>query len=423
VYWVWTQVFFPLWEAQTQVAQHFAEVSDRSSLLNRLESNRPRLSSRHRMRIVLFADSQQYAATLGRSIPGIEQSTGFYSDERRTSFFYPDDSADAAATRRHELVHQLFREATRSTRTSPLPGRTEDFWLVEGIAGYFESLHFENNRATLGGWDSPRLQFARFRVLSQRDMLPFAELIAGGQRQVQARSDLPRWYAHAIAQTHHLFDGPDDANRRWIYQQLAKLYQVDLEVPGASPPEDAERALVNFLKLDDPTLQSNPTQRSLRQLCLAGCEVTAAGLLTIPPSESLTWLDLSRLPIRTADVRRLCPNPHRLNQLSLEATRVDDSLAEWLAMAIDLQELDLSWTRCGDQTLNAVTHFSELQTVWLTGSNVSDQSVAAAMQFDNLQAIDLQRTTVTAAGLARLRRARPSLKINPLQLRFETGSQ
>lgn len=419
VFWVWTQLFFPLWESQPQVALHLRDVGANQSVASTLARKPARLSTRRKLRVVLLSDAADYAKTLGQSMPGIEQSTGFYSDKLRTSFFYPSDSADAVASRRHELVHQLFREATRSRLAVDSPGEQSDFWLIEGIAGYFESLHLDQFRATVGGWDSPRLQFARFRVLGGSDFITLAELRDGGQLAVQNRSDLARWYANAIAYTHLFLDGDSTRNRRWVYQLLAGLYEIPIEIPGVAAPESPERSLVEFLKIDDQVLLANPTTRPWTELCFSGCETTARGLASVVESNDCRWIDLSRQPVVVSDLTRLCPDPGRLDQLSLEATQIDDSVGDWIGKANALRELDLSWTACGDRTIAAIANHPHLQTLWLTGSKITDASVPTLAAIGTLQSLDVQRTQISAAALARLKTLRPDCKINPLQLRVQ----
>ena len=417
VYWVWTQMFFPLWDGSSQVALHFRDLADGASPSAALANRRTRLTSRRKLRVVLLRDADDYARTLGRSTPGIEQSTGFYSDERLTSFFYPSDSADAIASRRHELIHQLFRESTRSRLAGESPGEQEAFWLIEGIAGYFESLHIKDATATVGGWDSPRLQFARYRVLGGRDFIPFDELRQGGKSAVQRQPDLARWYANAIAYTHLFLDGDQIDARRWVYRQLADLYQIPVEVPVSDPPASPERGLIDFLRIDDETLLNHRSTRELSLLCLTGCQTTSRGLAEITMAADCTWIDLSRNAISSNDVRRLCPAPTKLDQLSLEATAIDATLHPWLRQATELRELDLSWTACNDETVSQLASHRQLQTLWLTGSKITDASVDALVKLSGLESLDVQRTGISSAGVAELKRRRPDVKINPLLIR------
>lgn len=415
-YWVWTQMFFPLWEAGGQVGAALAAMSSDEDPGEYLRKSPKRISTRRKMRVVLFRDAAEYQNTLGQDVPGIERSTGFYNDARQTVFLYGGQDNDPA-TRRHEVVHQLFREATRSRLGGDMPGEHTGFWLVEGIAGYFESLHFGEAVATVGGWDSPRLQFARYRILAQRDVLPLTELHRDGRLSAQRRGDLARWYAHSIAQTHHLLDGPEPSHRRWVYQRLAELYAVQWSLPSESLGNDPESGLQRFLKVDDKVLLDNPPARTLRKLCLAGCEVTSTGLASLPVSEQLEWLDLSRMPVDSNDVLRLCPDASELTQLSLEATRVDDGLTEWIKRAEKLTELDLSFTKVTDTLVDSLPARSGLAVLWLTGSKITDRSVARLKSFNSLESLDVQRTGISEAAINQIREAMPDLQLNPLELR------
>ncbi len=417
-YWVWTQMFFPLWEAAPQVTTTLSGLSPDVSVASYLTQNSSRITIRRKLRVVLFRDASEYQQTLGRDIPGIERSTGFYSDENQTTFLY-DAKVDDPATRRHEMVHQLFREATRSALGRKMPGEESGFWLIEGIAGYFESLDVGSSLATVGGWDSSRLQFARYRMLVGGDVMPMDELQCDGRVAAQQRQDLARWYAHAIAQTHRCMDGGDNNARRWIYRELAKQYLIkdELPPPGLTPP--SQQRLDQFLAVDDLHLINNPARSDLVRLCLAGCEVTPGGLQTIPPSKCFSWLDLSRLPIGNDSVCRLAPAPHSIEQLTLEATRVDANLKDWLGQAKQLRELDLSWTPMDDSVIESIADATEMQTLWMTGTKISDDSIDPISRMRKLESVDVQRTDISQAGLARLRKLRPDLSINPLELRTE----
>ena len=429
-YWIWTQMFYPLWEGAPQVSAALGAMRVDQSVPDYLKGNTSRITIRRKLQIVLFRNAQEYQQVLGRDVPGIERSTGYYNDRNQTTFLYADETEDAA-TRRHEMVHQLFREATRSELGRSAPGEESGFWLVEGIAGYFESLHLDGRVATVGGWDSPRLQFARYRIVAGGDMMPFAELMSDGRIAAQQREDIARWYAHAIAQTHHLLDGGDPVRRHWVYQQLAGLYKIRAELSsetnpappdlGASademPGNDLEQSLRAFLTLNDQDLISNPSRTGLQHLCLVGCEVTERGLQAVAPSTQLQWLDLARLPISSDAVRRIAPRPQSLEQLTLEVTRIDDGLLDWLGRADNLREVDLSWTVLGDEAIESLSSAKGLTILWMTGTKVSDRSIDWLAAMPQLESVDIQRSQVSDAGVARLRRARPELQINPLELR------
>ena len=417
-YWVWTQMFFPLWEARGQATALLAQLKPDQDVSEFLADSNKRITIRRKLRIVLFRDVAEYQRELGKDIPGIERSTGFYNDERQTVFLYATKPGeeDDPATRRHEMIHQLFREATRSGLGSNIPGEDREFWLVEGIAGYFESLYFGPSHATVGGWDAERLQFARYRILANRDVLPLSELRTAGRLAAQKRDDLARWYAHAIAQTHSLMDGERDSQRRWIYKTLAELYKIKSDLPEESLTTNAEAELARFLVVDDGVLENNPCDREFRKLCLAHCQVTGKGLATLKKTSKIQWLDLSRMPITSQNVQDLVADPSTIDQLSLEATAVDDDLADWIAKAKNLRELDLSFTGVSDAAAQKIAA-RDLEVLWLTGSKVTDKSIPVLLKLSALQSLDVQRSEVSDAGLKTIRQQRPQLGLNPLQLR------
>jgi hypothetical protein len=419
-YWVWTQMFFPLWESSAQVSLALRELGDDVSVTDFLESSPQRISTRRKLRVVLCSDADEYRNILGAT-PGVELSTGFYSDQNQCILLFASDQDDAA-TRRHELVHQLFREATRSGLGRDTPAGNQGFWLIEGIAGYFESLHIGSAIATVGGWDASRLQFARYRVLVSGDSMSMDELREDGKDAAQARSDIARWYAHAILRTHQLLDRGSPRDRQWVYRQLATQYKIKADVAEFENKldwDELDRSVRQFLTLDDEHLQANPVSHPLQQLCLAGCEISKTGIGTLPVSSSLQWLDLSRLPIGNEDVRRLVPDPAKMQQLNLEVTRIDSGLADWLRAARDLRELDLSWTGADDEAINALSNAANIATLWMTGTKVSDQSVGKIIAMADLESVDVQRSQITEAGLGRMQNARPGLEVNPLELRTQ----
>tara|TARA_R110002049_G_scaffold27321_1_gene93944 strand:+ start:38132 stop:39940 length:1809 start_codon:yes stop_codon:yes gene_type:complete len=414
-YWAWTQMFFPLWEGSAQVSTSLRDVSNDIEIADHLKSTNARISVRRKLQVVLFRDANEYKRTLGQSMPGIERSTGFYHDQKQTTFLYASPVPDRG-TRRHEMVHQLFREATRSSLGRDMPAEESGFWLIEGIAGYFESMRLSDSTATVGGWDAPRLQFARHRVFVGGDEMSFAELAADGRLAAQKRPDIARWYAYAIAQTHHLMDRGDAVARQWVYSKLAELYKIDCDIAGVKIPGDIDRGLKRFLVIDDDSIQANAISYPLKQLCLAGCEVSPMGLSSIPASSSMQWLDLSRLPVSVDDVCRLVPDPSLLEQLSLEGTRIDNSIATWLSGASRLRELDLSFTKVNDVVVDAIERSETIETLWLTGTQVSDEALGAIGSLKGLRYVDLQRTNVSDEALKRLASQYPELQINPLQV-------
>ena len=202
-----------------------------------------------------------------------------------------------------------------------------------------------------------------------------------------------------------------------MYQLLNREYAIKTGLSGGGIAPEAEQRLRRFLAISDRDLTANPIEHSINELCLAGCEVSAARLAAIPPCPEMRWLDLARLPVQNADIQRLVPNPASLEQLTLEATKASSSLKSWLSKAKNLTELDLSFTPMDDSVVPAIMTADQLQVLWLTGTQVSDVSIAEFAKLDNLKSIDLQRTKVTSGGIRKLKTLRPDLNINPIELR------
>ncbi len=403
-YAVWTQMFFLLW-------------SERERWDRLAQPGAPRRSTK--MRVVLFADSESYARALSSEVAGIERSTGYYSHVRRTSFFH-DSLPEDTASRYHELTHQLFSEATLSRLRTP-PGERRDFWLVEGIACYMESTHFKDDWATVGGWESSQLQFARHRALAEGEMIAIESLRPLGRLAFQRRGDLARAYTFAACHTHHLIDARGGDGLNDVIAELARIYQVTL--PAGFPSDgialDQDRtgggSLIDYLRLTDETV--TPIDRDdLNNLFLGRSRLSIEALDGITPQRSIRWLDLSMLSATTTAVSRLYPEPRSLEQLSLERTAIDPSIGNWLALAPRLRELDLSFTRVDDTTLGHVDPAVPIETMWLTGTRISDRSIELLSAIRTLKSLDLQRTDVTEEGRQRLRRLRPDIRLDPLEL-------
>ena len=435
-YWLWTQWFFPFWSDAPKVVLQMGKMDPDSPIADQLSKSRFRLTTDKPMQVVLFRDATQYINALRADNPGIEKSTGFYHDAQRTIFLFSGSQNDSTEkhpnnsrlreTLQHELVHQLFREASLSKLGRTKPGEQRDFWLVEGIAGYFESMIIDGGVASVGGWDAPRMQFSRYRVLANGDTMSLGELRRDGRHAAQGRPDLARWYAHSILRTHWLMDGQVDAHVQWLFHQLADVYQMDVEASGfeslldsVSEPNETEHSLNDFLIVDDEHLLSNSPMRKITQLCLTHCKVTGEGIASLNPMEEPIWLDLSYCQIDSRAVERLVPDPRNLKQLSLERTEITDELAPWLDRATVLEEVDLSWTRIGDRSVSSLSHSKHLEVLWLTGTNLTDRAMEELVGFPQLTHLDVQRSKVSPEKIQWTKRKFPELLLNSLHLRPE----
>lgn len=428
---VWTQMYFPFWAGRDQVQITMDDWDPQQLTVAEYFSRKSsmRLSSRARHRIVLLPDAQTYRMTVASpkvaagASAAIMASEGFYSDTLSTSFFYPRDDLSSLA---HEITHQLFEEATDRPRRTKTAATTTDFWLIEGIAGHFESFHAGRTVASVGGWDSGRLQYARYQTLIAGQPIASVSELTGNRATVQRMVNLSSWYAQSILQTHYAMDGGlmtgSSLGRAAIYRRLAEVYQVDVSDfaslresdQSEYDPNPAEQ--IRFLTVDDAKIEASPTHDGLTSLCLAGCSVTDAGWSLIPAQQRMVWFDASRTPITDENVERILAEGSAVEQLSLEATKVTPAIQNLPSKQKGLREVDVSWTAIDDTFVVSLRNCPEIETLWLTGTAITDSSIDVLVQFANLKTIDVQRTRITGAGLKRLRVAMPQLELNPLQL-------
>lgn len=402
-YEVWSQVFFDQWADSAEVCRQILQGQG--------------VKPSGVVDVVLFGDRRAYVRAMGAENPAAQESTGFYSPEMKLTLLFAGKEADVE-TRYHEITHQLLQQL--GTNVVGEPGLEAGFWIVEGIATYMESVRFleRDGYAAVGGWESPRLQYARGRWLVTRDPQPLRNFISEGRDTVQQREDLATWYTLSAAYAHLWMD---DANKRaTMLTYLRSVYQgrpqAELLISDRPPVEETDE-LVRFLAIEHlPTLPRLYPGSQLKLLYLGRTRITLEEIAALPPQPTLTWLDVSYLPLNEQQIQRLWGDGTALGRLSVERTATGDGLGEALARHRGLEEFDASFTPFGDLGLEKLSSLSKLKTLWLTGSKISDASVPRLIQLRSLEALDVQRTAITAGGTQRIAESRRDLELNPLQL-------
>lgn len=139
------------------------------------------------------------------------------------------------------------------------------------------------------------------------------------------------------------------------------------------------------------------TLTSLEDLSLPGHTVRAIGVSSLRLLTTLQRLDLSGM---------------RTSRRGSRMEPLEDELVEVIAGLTGLETLELG--RLG-VTVEAVRDLSRLESVAKLGlagcELLDDAAIAGLAGWRSLQRVDLQDTSVTAAGVARLRDARPDLRI------------
>lgn len=173
-----------------------------------------------RRQVVLFRDRAEYLRELRSAASQIEITTGIYLGDKEVAYFYAADDPDVA-TQYHEATHQLFGE---SRPTAQGIGRDANFWVIEGIACYMESLREEAGAWRVGGLDAYRVQAARQRLVEDKFYLPVAQLTSLGMAEIQQNPQIRSIYSQSTGLTQFLLHAADGRYRAAAMQYLVAVY-------------------------------------------------------------------------------------------------------------------------------------------------------------------------------------------------------
>jgi hypothetical protein len=211
LYQVWRQLFAGFYFNEREVRDLFAG------------ARQPRSQVRP-FRVYYHRDRDEYNAALRRRQPRIAETLGIYFDEQREAHFFAGDGQDTG-TLYHEAVHQLFQESRPAARQI---GRTSNFWIIEGVASYFETLteHDDPHAGlyyTIGAATAGRIPAARER-LADGFYVPLADLSQLGKDEIQRHSDIAKLYSQASGLSAFLMHADDGRYREPIVQYLKAVY-------------------------------------------------------------------------------------------------------------------------------------------------------------------------------------------------------
>ncbi len=407
-YSVWQQLFFDMW-------------SDAPSLQSAIQTGQ-RLTlpqGSNRFEVVLFRDRESYLKQLARAEPNVVVSTGYYSPKLRKVFCYWD-AASSEATLRHELSHQFFHEGSRLETVDPslLPS---DFWIIEGLALYMESIRIEKganfDQAMIGGWDAARLQPARYRRLHDQTWIDWNEFRAGNNERFRGGEAIKIWYSQAAGLTHLWMDSQADARNAMIrYAQTVLIGSpTPAELNTWNDDEALRTAYDQFLLKPNQENEWLP-QEPVRDLVLSRCHVDSATLLKWPVIfRRLDWFDLSFTGVDDSlFIDATMNNPQSawdVRRLNVESTQVTDRGLNIIAKMPRLEELDLSNTSISDEGVRMLSGNRTIKTLWLSGNKkITDASLEILSSMLRLEQIDIQGTAISEAAWDKLLKKSPKLR-------------
>ncbi len=221
LYRVWKQLFIRYYATDEQVAALFAGSARRPNLHQAPHS------------VVFFRDRDDYNRCLEPWFPNIEISIGVYAESKipvlrsvlgrgrpgAAYFFAGDDYVERNLY--HEGTHQLFHESRPVKRGVGAEG---NFWIVEGVALYMESLREEDGYYVLGGFDDQRIHAARYRLLVDDFYVPLSALVTYGMLDFQHDERVATLYSQAAGLTNFFVHYEGGRYRDALVNYLAAVY-------------------------------------------------------------------------------------------------------------------------------------------------------------------------------------------------------
>lgn len=377
----------------------------------------PNRDERRRFRVVMFRTRDAYLKALRTLEPKINVSTGYYSPRHRISFFYWDGSK-SLPTLIHELTHQFFQEAVASEPPFH-PDTDPGFWAIEGVALYLESLSMQKMGGAVvidvGGWDSPRLQAARYRRLHDEYWIPWERFSQLTGNDFRSSREISEWYSQACGLAHRWLDGSEAEFQQFNAYLRAVYAGAGSEAAWRlAPDDDSMRSGYDQYLLrswQEPNGGSRPFFANRRDAVLSRCDATSRDLLAWPLDyRTMDWLDVSFCKIDDSWLLEAGMPSWQVVRLNLESTAVTDRALAPIGEMKELRELDL--TRCSitDLGMKALEGHSNLRQLWIAHTSISDASIEVLLSLPRLELLVIDGSEISETGWQRILNKKPHLK-------------
>lgn len=218
------------------------------------------------MEVHFFSTRQEYERRLEGKLPPNLVTEGVYWNDDETSYFFANDGQASLSTLFHEATHQILDLATRQERRIAAGARARrqnrpatdgfgvcqnsNFWIVEGIASYFESFEIHDGTISVGNPNFVRFETARHRMLDPQKhfYLPARKFCEMGKDAFQVHPNLGQLYTQAAGFTHFLMHYEDGLYRDDLIALLSAVYRPDAR--ATAEPSLSEIAGVPFADFD-----------------------------------------------------------------------------------------------------------------------------------------------------------------------------
>lgn len=230
---------------------HFAAFFDTpAALMSRFEqaSSRTRLTSSAKpMEVHYYSTREEYDAVIRKRNPAYATlvTNGLYWEPDQTCFFFrKDDDSENDSTIYHEATHQILDLATLRDRSNAarkrrlvlrerqvrpwLLAERSNFWLLEGIACYFESFEVKQDTVTIGDPTHIRFVAAQHRLFEDNFYVPLVTFCGMGRDQFQSHSNFRQLYSQSSGVVHFLMEYKGGQYKDDFVSLLSAVYRPDL---------------------------------------------------------------------------------------------------------------------------------------------------------------------------------------------------
>ena len=378
LYTVWRQLFVKFYTTDKILVRH-------------MRGETVELTPRRKYKVIFFRNRDEYTRKLRKFQPNIDLTLGIYLSRQRTAYFYAGNDR-GNATLYHEASHQLFHETLAAVRINPHDvGLKQNFWVIEGVALYMESLQRHDGYVTLGGVDAPRFQFSRHNTLCGNSYLPLEKLVALGRQSLQTDDRIRLLYSQAAGLTQFFMNYKVGNYRDAFIQFITSVYQREdrretlSQLIGESYGQ-LDARYHSFLNVRDEDLAHLEAPERIRRLFLGRTDITDTGIVELGIAKEMI-------------------------DLNLDGTSISDESLQVIGGLKRLQELDLSNTNISDDGLQHLSELDNLHTLWISGTLITDAGIAHLSTLSKLEQLHVNGTRVTSIGMQTLKQALPSLRV------------
>ena len=197
------------------------------------------------MKVFFFATRQEYDRRMRGKIPPGQETNGMYWEPDSACYFFRNPEDPDHRTVFHEATHQILDMATRSDRIAAAKKKQQvlrrpraeywklcgssNFWIIEGLACYFESFEVNDGVTSVGRPDYIRFAGAKQRYLVDNFFVPTQLFCKLGQEKFMGHPNRAQFYTQASGLCHFLLHYDDGVYRDDLVKLLSAVYRPDLK--------------------------------------------------------------------------------------------------------------------------------------------------------------------------------------------------